>query len=202
VQDTLFPTVGYVAGPNELGYLAQVRGVYDMFGVPMPLMCQRATATIVDSNVMRFLSRHDLRLELLRPQDEGTLNQLLEAQIPPAVAISMDEAVRAVSERMETLSRAVAQLDTTLEGAARSAAGRMQDDLKKLHAKIVQAMKRRDETVRRQFRNAQAQAFPGGQPQERAVGSIYFLNKFGPDLVDRLMDELPLDQGTHWVMTI
>lgn len=202
VQDTLFPTVGYVAGPNELAYLAQLRGVYAAFGVPMPLMYQRATATIVDANVMRFLSRHDLRLESLRPQDEGALNQLLEAQIPPAVTMSMDDAVRAVSERMEMLSRAVVQLDSTLEGAARSAATRMQDDLKKLHAKIVQAMKRRDETVRRQFRNAQAQAFPGGHPQERALGFVYFLNKYGDGLVDRLLDELPLDQGTHWVMAI
>lgn len=202
VQDTLFPTAGYVAGPNELGYLAQLRGVYEAFGVPMPLMYQRATATIVDSNVMRFLARHDLRLESLRPQDEGTLNQLLEAQIPPAVAMSMDEAVRAVSERMETLARTVVPLDPTLEGAARSAAGRMQDDLKKLHAKIVQAMKRKDETVRRQFKNAQAQAFPGGHPQERALGFVYFLNKYGTDLVDRLIDGLPLDQGMHWVMTI
>ena len=202
VQDTLFPTVGYVAGPNELAYLAQLRGVYAAFGIPMPLMYQRATATIVDANVMRFLSRHDLRLESLRPQDEGALNQLLEAQIPPAVTMSMDDAVRAVSERMELLSRAVVQLDSTLEGAARSAAARMQDDLKKLHAKIVQAMKRRDETVRRQFRTAQAQAFPGGHPQERALGFVYFLNKYGAGLVDRLLDELPLDQGTHWVMAI
>ena len=202
VQDTLFPTVGYVAGPNELAYLAQLRGVYAAFGVPMPLMYQRATATIVDANVMRFLSRHDLRLESLRPQDEGALNQLLEAQIPPVVTMSMDEAVRAVSERMEMLSRAVVQLDATLEGAARSAAARMHDDLKKLHAKIVQAMKRRDETVRRQFRNAQAQAFPGGHPQERAVGFLYFVNKYGTGLIERLLEELPLDQGTHWVMAI
>ena len=28
VQDTLFPTVCYVAGPNELAYLGQLRGVY------------------------------------------------------------------------------------------------------------------------------------------------------------------------------
>ena len=41
------------------------------------------------------------------------------------------------------------------------------DDLKKLHAKIIQAAKRKDETLRRQFRHAQAQAFPAGQPQER-----------------------------------
>jgi uncharacterized protein YllA (UPF0747 family) len=103
---------------------------------------------------------------------------------------------------MEALARAVAQLDTTLEGAVRSTAGRMQDDLKKLHAKTIQAIKRKDETVRRQFRHAQAQAFPGGHPQERAVGFVSFLNTYGRGLIDRLGEDLPLDSRTHWVVTI
>jgi bacillithiol biosynthesis cysteine-adding enzyme BshC len=202
VQDTLFPTASYVAGPNELAYLAQLRGIYEAFGVPMPLMYHRATATLVDSNTMRFLGRHELPLEALRAQDESALNQLLETQIPPAIALSHEDATRAIEERMEALTRAVAQLDTTLEGAVRSTIGRMQDDLKKLHAKIIQAIKRKDETLRRQFQHAQAQAFPGGQPQERAVGFVYFLNKYGSGLVDRLSEDLPLDQGMHWVITI
>ena len=42
VQDTLFPTICYVAGPNELAYLGQLRGVYEHFGVPMPLIYPRA----------------------------------------------------------------------------------------------------------------------------------------------------------------
>ena len=42
VQDTLFPTICYVSGPNELAYLGQLRGVYEHFGVPMPLMYPRA----------------------------------------------------------------------------------------------------------------------------------------------------------------
>jgi bacillithiol biosynthesis cysteine-adding enzyme BshC len=202
VQDALFPTACYVAGPNELAYLAQLRGVYGAFGVPMPLMYHRATATIVDSNAMRFLARHELPLDALRAQDEGALNQLFEAQIPPAVHVSHDEAARALTERMEALARAVAPLDATLEGAVRSTLGRMQDDLKKLRAKVIQGIKRKDETLRRQFRHAQAQAFPGGHPQERAIGFVYFLNKYGSGFVDRLSDDLPLDQGTHWVVTI
>ena len=28
------------------------------------------------------------------------------------------------------------------------------------------------------------------------------VSKYGTDLVDRLIDGLPLDQGMHWVMTI
>jgi bacillithiol biosynthesis cysteine-adding enzyme BshC len=203
VQDTLFPTVCYVAGPNELAYLAQLRGIYQAFGVPMPLMQQRGSATLLDSNAMRLLSRHDdLVFESLRAQDEAALNALLKAHMPAAVETSLDEASRALVERMEALSKAVAQLDATLEAAARSTLGRMQDDLKKLQGKIIHAAKRKDETLRRQFKHAQAQAFPGGQPQEREVGFVYFLDKYGASLVDRLSEELPLDQGQHWVMTI
>lgn len=202
MQDTLFPTVCYVAGPSELAYLGQLRGVYAAFGVPMPLIQQRATATILDSNSMRFLTRHEFPLESLRPRDEKALNQLLEAQLPASVEVSLDEAVRVVNERMETLARAVPQIDATLEGATRSTLGRMQDDLRKLHGKIIQAAKRKDETLRRQFQHAQAQAFPGGNPQERTIGFVYFLNRYGPTLIDRLGDELSLDMGTHWVITI
>ncbi len=202
VQDTLFPTICYIAGPSELAYLGQLRGVYAAFGLPMPLMQQRATATLVDSNTMRFLTRHDFPLEALRAQDEAALNQLLESQLPASVEASLEDAAREVAERMEALARAVPQIDPTLEGAARSTLGRMEDDLKKLHNKIIQAAKRKDETLRRQFKHAQAQAFPGGHPQERTVGFVYFLNKYGPALVDRLGDELTLDMGTHWVITI
>jgi bacillithiol biosynthesis cysteine-adding enzyme BshC len=203
VQDTLFPTCCYVAGPNELGYLAQLRGIYAAFGVPMPLFQPRATATILDSNAMRFLARHELPLEALRAQDEAALNQLLQAQLPASVETTLEEAAHTVAGRMEALAGAVTQIDATLEGAARSTLGRMQDDLKKLQGKIIQAAKRKDETLRRQFHHARAQAFPGGHAQERELGFVYFLNKYGDGLVERLSDELPIDDmGHHWVVTI
>jgi uncharacterized protein YllA (UPF0747 family) len=80
--------------------------------------------------------------------------------------------------------------------------GRMEHELSTLHTKILQAAKRRDETLRRQFVHVRAQAFPQGQPQERAVGGISFLNRYGPALITRLLEELPVDSGTHWVVTI
>ena len=202
VQDTLLPTICYVAGPNELAYLGQLRGIYEAFGVPMPLMQPRASATILDSNAMRFLARHGVAFESLHAQDEAALNRLLEAQLPASVERSLEDVAAALADRMETLASAVTQIDATLDGATRSAQGRMQDDLKKLHGKIIQAAKRKDETLRRQFTHARAQAFPGGHPQERAAGFVSFLNKYGPGFVDRLGEDFPLDMGTHWVMTI
>jgi bacillithiol synthase len=202
VQDTLFPTVCYVAGPNELAYLGQLRGVYQHFGVPMPLMYPRATATILDSAALRFLTKYKLPLEALQPQDEAALNELLKAQIPAAVEESFSEAERTIEKQMERVIQAIPALDPTLEGAARSTLERMQRDLQTLHGKMIQAAKRRDETLRRQFMHARALAFPSGHAQERTIGFISFLNQYGPAFVERLDEELPLDLGRHWIVTI
>jgi bacillithiol biosynthesis cysteine-adding enzyme BshC len=202
VQDTLFPTVCYVAGPNELAYLGQLRGVYAHFGVPMPLMYPRATATLLDSASLRFLTKYQLPLETLQAQDEAALNALLAAQIPPSVELAFTHASETIEVAMAKLVAAVPMLDRTLEGAAQSTLGRMQHDLQALHGKMIQAAKRRDETLRRQFIHLRALAFPRGHAQERTIGFVSFLNQYGPALIDRLADELPLDMRHHWVVTI
>ena len=202
VQDTIFPTICYVAGPNELAYLGQLKDVYAHFGVPMPLMYQRATATLVDSATLRFLTKYELPLTALRAQDEAALNHLLQTQLPPIVEQSLTAVAAAINERMDAVAKAVPQIDQTLDGAVKSTLGKLQHEVQALHNKVIQAAKRRDDTLRRQFQRAQALTFPQGHPQEREVGFVWFLNRYGPALVDRLIDELPLEMGHHWVLTI
>jgi len=202
VQDTLFPTICYVAGPNELAYLAQLQPIYEHFGVPQPLMFPRATATLLDSASARFLAKYNLPLETLQPGDEAALNHLLETQLPASVEAALHEATQAIERSMGRLIESVPSIDPTLEDAARSTLGRLQHDLRKLHDKIIHAQKRRDETLRRQYSRTRALAFPDGHPQERMVAFVYFLNRYGPALIDRLHADLPLGPGQHWVMAI
>jgi uncharacterized protein YllA (UPF0747 family) len=202
VQDTLFPTICYVAGPSELAYLGQLRGVYEQFGVPMPLMFPRATATLLDSGAARFIAKYGVAFEDLRTPDESALNRLLESQLPASVEQSLRDAAAAMQQAMARVVEALPALDATLAGAARTTLGKMEHELKALHSKVIHAAKKRDETLRRQFHRAQAQAFPNGHPQERELGVIYFLNKYGPGLTELLLDELPLDLGRHWIVTL
>jgi bacillithiol synthase len=201
VQDTLFPTVCYVAGPNELAYLGQLRGVYERFGVPMPLMYPRVSATLVDSAALRFLNKYQLPLEALQPQDEAALNELLRLRIPSAVEDAFEGASQAIESQMARLTTVLPAVDPTLEGAARSTLGRMQHDLQTLHGKMIQAAKRREDILRRQYMRTRSLAFPNGQPQERMIGFISFLNQYGPALVERLNEELPLEMGRHWIVS-
>ena len=202
VQDTLFPTICYVAGPSELAYLGQLRDVYAHFGVSMPLMYPRASATLLDSAGLRFLTKYGLPIEAIGRQDDAALNELVAKQIPPEIEASLADAGRAIDAGMARAIEMMPSLDPTLEGAARTTLGRMQHDLQTLHGKMIQAAKKRNETLKRQFVRVQALAFPGGHAQERAIGFVSFLNQYGPALVERLEDELPLDIGQHWIVTV
>jgi len=200
VQDRLFPTVCYVAGPSELAYQAQLGGVYRAFGVEPPLLWSRASATIADPATLRFLSRYDLSLEALAGDDDAGLNRLLAAQLPADLDQAIDETRREIARHTDTIKQVVTTVDPTLAGAVDTTRDRMHDTLKKLENKIVQAAKRKDETLRRQFARARALAFPGGHPQERAAAVLFFLNRYGPALIARLIDELPEETGSHHVL--
>lgn len=202
VQDTIFPTICYVGGPAELAYLGQLKGVYAHFGVPMPLIMPRASASVVDSSTLRTLGKIDVPFAGYQRRDDLTLNQLLERQLPPEIDRSFAEATAAIAEKLDAVTSAARLVDSTLEGAAKSTLGKMQHDLQSLHGKVIHAAKRKDETLRRQFHRTQGQLFPNGQPQEREVGAVWLLNRYGPAAVDRLVDLLPIDHAHHWVLTI
>lgn len=48
-SESLFPTLCYLAGPGEIGYFAQIKGVYEYFGLRMPIILPRFSATLRDA---------------------------------------------------------------------------------------------------------------------------------------------------------
>ena len=202
IQDRLFPTICYVAGPSELAYQAQLGAIYEAFGVQVPLLYPRANATILDSAALRFLERWQLPLELLHAQGEIALNKLLESLLPAALESGLEGLVADVATRLDGLKSVIAEVDPTLTGATDTTRDRMQDMVKSLHAKIIHASKKKDETLRRQFMRTQALAFPHAEPQERVVDLPFFVNRYGQAVVDRLLEGLPLDMGLHFVLSL
>jgi len=202
VQDRLLPTACYVAGPAELAYQAQIGGVYEAFGMEAPLLQSRASITVLDSGCSRFLERHSLPFEALQPNDESTLNRLLEQQLPPSVDRLLQESLQYFTSQTNALRDAVAGIDPTLTGTVDTTASKIADTLKTLQNKIVQACKRKDETLRRQFVRARSLTFPGGAPQERVLNVAFFANRYGLDIGARLIDILPTDTSKHYLVQL
>lgn len=202
VQDRIFPTAAYVGGPSELAYQAQLRDAYEVFGVAAPLLESRATATMLDAAAVRFLDRSGLAFPALQAQDESALNTLLAQALPAELEPALDTLDRQVVDRIDEIRAAAIQVDPTLAGAADTTLTRIRDVVRTLQSKIVQAAKRKDDTLRRQFQRTRALAFPDGIPQERQLGVVFAVNRYGPTIGRRLIDALPADAGRHYLLVL
>ena len=103
---------------------------------------------------------------------------------------------------MQRVVEAMPAVDPTLAGAAKTTLGKMEHELQALQRKVIQAAKKRDETLRRQFIRAQAQTFPHGHPQERTLAVVLLPQPVRPGAGRSAARGTAARDGTHWVITI
>ncbi len=178
-QDTLLPTLAYIAGPSELAYFAQLRGLYDHFGVTMPLVAPRASFTVVERPQARFLERYEVDLTRLNSDDESLLNEILRRHSPPRLEEDLTRAQTCLQEITSALERDLAEVDPTLVPTVASTRGKLFHHLKELEGKALRAVKRKNETVRGQFLATRTALFPGFEMQERKLSPLVFFSKYG-----------------------
>ncbi|HLV13467.1 MAG TPA: bacillithiol biosynthesis cysteine-adding enzyme BshC [Trueperaceae bacterium] len=185
VQDALLPTAVAVLGPGELAYVAQLRGVYELHGVPMPLAWPRATVTVIEPAAARLLAVHGLTAARLRDDPEGELERVLLAR--HGAASAFNRATNAVEKAFDELLAEVDAIDPTLRGTVKRGRRNLDVTLSRLRGKTAAALARRDAETRRQFERLRAHLLPLGQPAERVLSPYSHALKFGlTPLLDRL----------------
>jgi bacillithiol biosynthesis cysteine-adding enzyme BshC len=196
-QDTLLPTLAYVAGPNELAYFAQLGGLYEHFGLTMPIIAPRASFTLVEKPQKKFIERYRVALADLRANDESLLNRILKEQAPPQLENDMAHARKCVQELTETLERDLSVVDPTLGPTVRSTRGKLLHQLNTLETKGLRAIKRKDETLRNQFLSTRTTLFPCFDMQERRISPIQYFSKYGWYFTDMLRKHLDPTARSH-----
>jgi bacillithiol biosynthesis cysteine-adding enzyme BshC len=202
VQDTLFPTLAYVAGPGELAYFAQLRPVYAAFGVPMPVILPRATVSLIEPRIAQLLARFRLGLPDLTAEPEQLASRILRAQLPPDLGVTLAAARESVDEIFRRIGEAVAAVDPTLKATAGQTSGHIKGHLDQLEKKAVQALKRREADTRQQLQRVRDALMPGGKLQERVYPLVPYLAKYGFGLVQTLREQIAGPGWAHQLVPI
>ena len=132
VQDTLFPTICYVAGPSELAYLGQLRGA-----LRAVRRADAADVPALDGDAARF-RRGALPRQVQHPVRGTAHARRIDAQqaargaAAGRVEQSLKDAASQVHDAMGRVIEALPALDPTLQGAAKTTLGKMEHELRAL----------------------------------------------------------------------
>ncbi len=201
IQDTLLPTVAYIAGPSEIAYHAQLRPVYEHFGTVQPIIYPRASVSVIEDKVKRAAEKFELDIEEFFGDQERLVARVVEQISAVKVDGMFGNADQQLQSSLNELKFGLNEVDPTLIPALDNTLSRIRQQLNVLKEKAVVAQQRQHETAVRQIERSFAMLLPEGSMQERELNILFFLNKYGPGMISWLMEELEIDGFKHQLIS-
>jgi bacillithiol biosynthesis cysteine-adding enzyme BshC len=202
VEDYLLPTLAYTGGAAEAAYFAQVGAVYEILLGRVTPIVPRFSATIVEPKTQRLLERHGVSVLDVFAGPDAFLQHLAARSLPQELQEAFDLANKSLESNMATIREKLAKLDRTLVDAAQTAGSKMQHQMEKLYQQATRAEARQGELVGRHAEALSSALYPAKGLQERGVGGIYFVARYGPELLHQLYDSIHSDCHDHQILEL
>lgn len=196
VQDTLLPTAAYVGGPAEVAYFAQARVIYEKLLGRMPAVLPRASFTIIEPGIARFLDQYGLGIRDMLAGPQHVRTRMEQKALPDAVAREFQSGEETLRTLLRGYEAPLAQLDSTLVGALRSTEEKMLHQFNQLRAKVGRAENFRSGVLDRHERILFDSVCPDGHLQERTLCALPWLAAHGPELLDEVSRRSSISGGT------
>jgi bacillithiol biosynthesis cysteine-adding enzyme BshC len=197
VQDSLLPTLAYVAGPSELAYLGQEQSLYTALGRPQPVVFPRAAFTLLDSRTDRLMEKYKLSLEDVWQGDEHLSQRVAASGFAEGWSERFDQGERELERLLDSLQGDIEKLDPTLLDTLQHAKEKMKYQMERLRGKLTRAALSRSDLLVRHVQSLSRFLLPHKDLQERRVGGAYFLGRAGYELLDRLLAQIQVHCSDH-----
>lgn len=204
IQDKLLPTIGYVAGPGELAYYGQMKSLYTEFGLQMPVIFPRLSVTLLESGIERILEKLPFQMcsynQRIEDLEAAYVEQINSKDIEGIFTVWKNS----IQEIAANPTNLIIGIDPTLEGTTGKVVAGFSTEIDKLKGKVYRAIKQQEQTQLNRIAKIKSQLFPDGL-QERSVSPIIFMNKYGVDIWEKILNDFekePLDLTKHHIVSL
>ncbi|WP_409253607.1 bacillithiol biosynthesis cysteine-adding enzyme BshC [Bacillus sp. SCS-153A] len=203
MQEWLFPTLAFIAGPGEIAYWGELKQAFEWAGFKMPPIVPRLNLTILERDISKNMDELGLELHaVLRNGVEEQKQAYWNSVKDVTLEADIDAAEKELMASYEKILPKAAGIDKGLDSIVEKNLAFHRQQFDYLRLKAEQSLKGRHEVKLAKFDKVQASLKPDGSPQERLWNLYYFLNRYGEDFIKELM-KLPLEfDGKHKVVKI
>ena len=202
MQEWLFPTLAFIAGPGEIAYWAELKGAFNYFNMEMPIVVPRLNITIVDRNISGILSEIGVPVEMavqrgVQNEKAAYIESVRDHHLHELV-VRMKQELLANYEKIEARA---AELHKGLIPIVEKNKWYHERQIDILLQKSDAVLEQTHEAALRRFNRVETLLRPDGL-QERVWNLYPFLNAYGPSFIDELMNQSYRHDGSHYVLYV
>ena len=202
IQDTIFPTFSYVAGPSEVAYFAQMKPVYRHFETPMPIIFPRAGLTVIGGNARRSIANYNIESHEIFQQASELTKHILSEHVPVAADKCFHWTRNEITAAVDRLKKELDSEEGGFSKAVDTAKEKIDYHMQKLQDRYLRDLEQKHEVVVRRINQLSVALFPGGKLQERVYSIADFYNQFGPEVIDAMYQAIEPQEPNHLIIRI
>lgn len=195
IQDYLFSTLAYCAGPGEISYFAQMKEVYQTFNIEEPYIVPRFGATLIEKKVQKILDKYALAIpDLINP------DKIVKSLVKKDIHQFFDREKGEILTIMKTIEEYMGSVDSNLKKTGAAMGAHVVTDLNKLEEKTAAALKNQNRIMETQIKKAANNVFPHHILQERVINVFQYLVRY-PQLLTIVYTTFQNSEpGNHFII--
>ncbi|WP_025028057.1 bacillithiol biosynthesis cysteine-adding enzyme BshC [Caldalkalibacillus mannanilyticus] len=197
MQENIFPTLSFVAGPGEISYWALFRRYFEELGCKLPILAPRISITIIEKSISRIVEKREIPLEAVFQDFATYKREWLTRQDHIQLEASFEQVKEKIKGAYQPLVEKLQLANLGLDGLAEQNIGKIIEQVNFLEKRALASFTKQHESALRHFDKVEQALYPHGKPQERMHNLFTFLNKHGMVLIDRIIESEYEINGIH-----
>ncbi|MEH7345122.1 bacillithiol biosynthesis cysteine-adding enzyme BshC [Bacillus sp. JJ1532] len=198
MQEWLFPTLAFIAGPGEIAYWAELKMAFEHFDLRMPPIVPRLNITFLDRSIESDILELGLDLEeVLISGTEKERLQFLQSIRDQQLKELFNKTKQEFLQNYEMLESYLMKKDRGLVPLLKKNEGLLIKQLDFMEAKLDQAEQLKYDVLINKFARVENAIRPLGSPQERMLNCLFFINQYGFNFIHNLLECSFTFDGTH-----
>lgn len=184
VQDYIFPNAAYVAGPSEIAYYAQFKGIYEIFGTPMPVIYPRRSITILENKVQSIFEKYNIKFTDVFTEKRDLEMKIIRDNYPQSLSDTIEDTKKLVASQLEKLEKEAGDFNANLTPVIKRLEGRIAKEMQSTETRLAHEMEKRDNIMKSHVDKLFVNIYPDNHLQERLLSVLNFLYKYDLKFVD------------------
>jgi bacillithiol synthase len=203
MQELLFPTLAFIAGPGEISYWAELKLVFEHFNIKMPPIVPRINITLLERAIESDMN--ELKLELAEVLSRGSVEErdrYLDSIKDKEAAELFYSLKSQLLKQYQLIEAKTNEIDSSLLPLLKKNENYLVKQIEFMETKLEESVQSKFDVILSKFNRIDLSLRPDGFPQERVWNLFYYLNQYGTNFIKELMElEFEFD-GRHKVIKI
>lgn len=197
MQEYLLPTLAFIGGPGEIHYWGSLKNAFSLFDFEMPPVCLRLSYTLIERHIAKWMKKlviqeKHIAMKTIKNEKEHFITSIQTIQTK-SVLERLFDSLHLGKKELQVLGQKV---DATLPSYIEHTFQKIWSEIERVDTKIKQTQVIQHENVIEKYEAIETSLLPQMIFQERFWSIWYYMNAYGLDLVDRLIQEpVTLDES-------